>query len=210
MESLEPNLIQSGRTVFDIRAIAKVPNGEMACTDDYRIDSAEVELGVVGEGLVSCALYTVNYGEETVEFQAIAPNVRCADPNAPTPTPAPFPPAGGGSIIADSQALELTLKGLGADVEYGGQSDVSKQFGLLPTELKVNGQQVLVYSFAPGTSAEEASKTVSKDGSSFESDGMVMTVHWIANPHFYLYGNAIILYVGDDSGVIELLGSIAD
>jgi hypothetical protein len=102
MESLEPNLIQSGRQVFDIYPLAKAPSGDVACTDDYRMDSAQVELGVVGEGLVSCALYTVNYGKETAEFQAIAPNVRCADPNAPTPTPAPFPPSGGGSIIADS------------------------------------------------------------------------------------------------------------
>ena len=209
MESLEPNLIQSGRRVFDIYPLAKSPTGDVACTDDYRMDSVQVELGVVGEGLVSCALYTVNYGKETAEFQAIAPNVRCADPNAPTPTPAPFPPSGGGSIIADSQALEFSLEAQGAAVEYGGQSDVSKQFGLLPTELKVNDQQVLVYEFGPGSAALEASKTVSSDGSSFESDGMVMTVHWIANPHFYLYGNAIILYVGNDEGIGELLDSVA-
>jgi hypothetical protein len=75
--------------------------------------------------------------------------------------------------------------------------------------LKVNGQQVIVYEFGPGSAADEASKTVSSDGSSFESDGMVMTVHWIANPHFYLYGNAIILYVGNDEGIGELLDSVA-
>jgi len=209
MESLEPNLIQSSRTVFDIYPLAKAPSGDVACTDDYRMDSAQVELGVVGDGLVFCALYTVNYGKETVEFQAIAPNVRCAYPSAATATPVSFPPSGVGSIIADSQALEFSLEAQGADVEYGGQSDVSKQFGLLPTELKVNGQQVLVYEFGPGSAAVEASKTVSSDGSSFKNDGMIMTVHWIANPHFYLYGNAIILYVGDDEGIGELLGSVA-
>ena len=209
-ESIEPNLIQSSRSTFDVYPMVKVPTGNVACTDDYRMDSAQVELGVVGEGLVSCASYTVNAGEETVEFQAIAPNVRCVDPNAPTPMPAPFPPAGGGSLIADSQPLELSLEAKGADVEYDGQSGVSKRFGLLPTEMKVNGEQVLVYEFGPGSAAVEASKTVSSDGPSFKTaDGLVMSVMLIAPPHFYLFGNAIILYVGNDEGIGELLDSVA-
>jgi len=210
VESIEPNLIQSSRNGFDVYPMVKVPTGDVACTDDYRMDSAQIEFGVVGEGLASCASYTVKAGKETVELQAIAPNVRCADPNAPTPTPAPFPPSGGGSIIADSQALELSLKAKGADVEYGGQSGVSKQFGLLPTEMKVNGQQVFIYEFGPGSAAVEASKTVSSDGATFTTaDGLVMSVLWVAPPHFYLFGNAIILYIGNDEGIGRLLNSVA-
>ncbi len=208
-EAVEPNMVQSGRNVFDVYPVVKVPNGDVACTDDYRLEGVEVTFGAVGEELASCAVYTVNAGKESVTFQAIALNVRCADPDAATPTPAPFP--GGGSIIADSQALQLTLEALGADVSYGGQSEFSKQFGLYPTEMKVNGQQVVVYSFAPGTSAEKASETVSSDGSTFEmADGTVMSVHWIANPHWYLFGNAIVLYLGNDAEIGELLGSVGD
>jgi len=210
-EAIEPNVVQSSRNVFDVYPVVKVPTGDVACTDDYRVESQEIELGTVGDGLVSCSRYTVNAGKSSVNFLAIAPNVRCADPDLPTATPAPLPGGGGGSIIADSHALELTLEALGADVSYGGERDDSKQFGIYPTEMKVNGQQVLVYSFAPGTSAERASETVSNNGSSFTlEDGSVMTVHWVANPHFYLYGNAIILYVGDDVEIGELLGSIGD
>ena len=207
-ESIDANVVHSGRLVFDIYPMVKVPTGDVMCTDDYRLDSAEIELGVVGEELVSCAVYIVNAGGKSVTFQAIAPDVRCADPRLSTPTPTPFP--GGGSIIADSQALELTLRSLGADVQYGGQSDVSKQFGLYPTEMKVNGQRVLVYSFAPGTSAEKASETVSSDGSTFEGEGVAMSVMWIEPPHFYLFGNAIILYVGVDAEMGAMLGSIGD
>ena len=209
-ESVEPNLIQSGRSTFDVYPMVKAPTGDVACTDDYRMDSAQVELGVVGEGLVSCASYTVNAGKETVEFQAIAPNVRCADPNSPTPTPAPFPPSGGGSIIADSQALELSLEAKGADVELGGRSEYSIYFGLNPSELKINGVAVQIYEFAPGTSAKEASESVSADGTSIvTADGMAMSAMWIAPPHWYLFGNAIILYVGNDEGIGELLDSVA-
>jgi hypothetical protein len=35
-----------------------------------------------------------------------------------------------------------------------------------------------------------------------------MAVNWVSTPHFYLYGNAIILYVGDDVEMGELLGSL--
>ncbi|MBT3994898.1 MAG: hypothetical protein HOF01_03785 [Chloroflexi bacterium] len=208
-EAVDPNVVQTSELVFEVFPVVKVPTGDVACTDDYRLAAVEVEFGVVGEELISCAVYTVKAGDKSTTFQAIAPNVRCADPDAATPTPAPI--TGGGSIIADSQALELALRSLGADVSYGGQKNDSKQFGLFPTEMKVNGQQVLVYSFAPGTSAEKASETVSNNGSSFTlDDGSVMTVHWIANPHFYLSGNAIILYIGDDAEIGKLLGSIGD
>ncbi len=205
MKSLEPNLVRSGENEFTIYPLAKAPTGDMACTDDYRVDSAKVDLGVVGEGLVSCAVYTVNYGEESVTFQAIAPNVRCADPDAPTPTPAP--PA---SIIADSLALELSLKNNGADVENGGQTGDSSFFNITPSVLKVNGFRVEVFEFAPGATAEAAAKTVSADGTSIQSaDGVVESLMWIAPPRWYTFGNAIVLYVGMDEEVISHLDAVA-
>jgi len=76
--------------------------------------------------------------------------------------------------------------------------------------MKVNGQQVFIYEFGPGSAAVEASKTVSSDGATFTTaDGLVMSVLWIAPPHFYLFGNAIILYVGNDEGIGRLLNSVA-
>lgn len=207
-ESLDPNVVHNRRQLFAIYPVVTSPTGEVACTDDYRTDSAQIELGVVGQDLVSCTVYTVTAGEQTTEFQAIAPNVRCADPGAATPTPAP--PTRGGSVIADSQALEFSLEAQGADVEFGGASEFSMLFGIAPSELKVNGQAVQIYQFAPGTSAEEASESVSLDGTSFVNpDGSVTTVMWIAPPHFYLFGNTIILYVGNDPEIGVLLDSVA-
>lgn len=205
MKSLEPNLVRSGENEFTIYPLAKAPTGDVACTDDYRVDSAQVDLGVVGEGLVSCAAYTVIYGEEKVEFQAIAPNVRCADPNAPTPTPAP--PA---SIIADSLALELSLKANGADVENGGQSGDSSFFNIAPSVLKVNGFRVEVFEFAPGDAAADAAARVSSDGTYIKTvDGAITSLMWIAPPRWYTFGNAIVLYVGLDEEVISHLDAVA-
>lgn len=205
-ELIQPNVVRSSATVFDIYPVVKMPTGDVACTDDYRLEGIVVDLGVVGEELAACTVYTVNAGETTVEFQAIAPNVRCADPNQATPTP----PTGGTSIISDALALELSLKGLGADVENGGQSEFSSFFKVNPSELKVNGVAIQIYEFAPGTAAVEASMTVSADGTSIvTTDGMAMSVFWVAPPHWYLYGNSIILYVGSDLDIADLLDSVA-
>lgn len=206
-ESIEPNVILNRDNTIEIYALVKVPTGDVMCTDDYRVDSAKVLLGVIGEELIPCVVYTINAGREVVEFQAIAPNMFCARPEI---TPTPEPPTGGGSIISDQQALTFTLEAKDADVEYGGQAKFNEMFGLYPTELKVNGQQVLVYEFAPGSSAEKASEGVSRDGTSIVNpDGTVVSAMWVAPPHFYLYGNAIILYIGNDSEMGELLSSVA-
>ncbi|MDP6667818.1 MAG: hypothetical protein QF357_10550 [Dehalococcoidia bacterium] len=208
-ESLDPNLVQTGSTDFEIYALAKAPTGDVMCTDDYRVESARIPLGVVGQELTSCALYTINAFREVVEFQAIAPNVRCADPGEATPTPAP-PTGGGSSIISDQQALEFSLEGNGAEVEYGGQVKSDELFGRFPTELKVNGQRVLVYEFSPGSSVEEASRSVSGDGTSIKNpDGSIVSVMWIEPPHFYTFGNAIVLYLGNDAEMGELLDKVA-
>ncbi len=211
-ESLEPSVERIDDSTFRIQVLTKSPKGDVACTDDLRYDSTQVDLGVVGKELNPCSVYKVIVGRgegELIEtFQAGGPAILCAVPDeTATPTP-PASSGGGGRLIADSQALELTLESIGADVQVGGKSDVGELFGLLPTELKVNGERVVIFDFAPGDSAEKASETVSNDGTSFTNeDGSVMSVRWIAPPHFYLYGNSIVHYVGSDESVIDLLDS---
>ena len=43
-ESIDANVVHSGRLVFDIYPMVKVPTGDVMCTDDYRLDSAEISL----------------------------------------------------------------------------------------------------------------------------------------------------------------------
>jgi hypothetical protein len=204
-QSYNRTISRIDETTFEIKAIVTSPTGDVMCTLDYRTDSDDFYLGAVGEALTACTVYHIVAGKLRVEYQAIAPNVRCVDPEL-----TPSAGSGGGSIIADSQALELSLESKGADVEFGGASAFSKLFGVAPSELKVNGQAVQIYQFAPGTSAEEASESVSPGGTTIVNpDGSVMSVMWIAPPHFYLFGNAIILYVGNDPEIGALLDSVA-
>ena len=49
-----------------------------------------------------------------------------------------------------------------------------------------------------------AIQSISQDGSSI---GTTM-VTWVAAPHFYAAGRLIVLYVGEDGGVIEVLDQV--
>ncbi|MCZ6539866.1 MAG: hypothetical protein O6922_08595 [Chloroflexi bacterium] len=204
-ESYNRTVTRIDGTTFEIEAIVTSPTGDVICTLEFRTDSEDVHLGAVGAELTACTVYHINAGKLRVSFQAIAPNVDCVDPEL-----IPSTGSGGGSIIADSQALEISLESIGATVELVGPSEFTVLFGLLPSEIKVNGQSVQIYSFAPGTSAEKASESVSASGSTIVNpDGSAMSVLWIAPPHFYLFGNSIILYVGTDPGIGALLISVA-
>ena len=205
-ESVSRQVERTDESNFVIRAIVSVPERDLSCTEIYLLDSDQVLLGTLGTDLTTCATYSVIAGEKRAKFQAIAPNVRCPAPGeVPTATPVL-----GGGIISDGQALQLTLEAIGAEVEYGEQNKFAERFGVIPTEMLVNGQSVLVYSFAPGTSAEKASETVSANGSTIQNaDGSIMSILWIAPPHFYLWGNSILLYIGDDPDMGDVLDSLA-
>ncbi len=216
-ESHVRTVSQVGTSTFEIQALVTAPEANVLCTELYRTESDRTYLGTVGKELDSCAVYTVLAGNKSAEFQAIAPNVRCSSPESMEPTDSNGETdevvllPGGNNIIADIQALELFLESTGAEVEFGGKSEFTKLFGLTPSKLTINGQSVQVYEFAPGTSAEEASEGVSASGTSIVNpDGSAMNVLWVAPPNFYLLGNSILLYLGNDAGILTLLASVAD
>lgn len=65
----------------------------------------------------------------------------------------------------------------------------------------VNEQAVWVFSYANATAAE-------KDAGKISSDGMTIghsKPSWLGTPHFYRQRRLIVLYLGDDSRVIDAL-----
>jgi hypothetical protein len=62
------------------------------------------------------------------------------------------------------------------------------------------------YSFTPASTASDG---VSKTASSIVStDGSISSPFWIAQPHFYLRGSAIVIYVGENVAITGLLEEI--
>ena len=67
--------------------------------------------------------------------------------------------------------------------------------------IHLNGQVVWVFSYASGTTAEKEAARISSDG---------MTIghskpSWLGTPHFYRQRRLIVLYLGDDSSILESL-----
>lgn len=93
-----------------------------------------------------------------------------------------------------------SLREAGARVQIG--EEVNQPFieiaGIL---LRVNDQDVQVFEYSSEEEADRLASQVSADGSSVGTT-MVM---WVEPPHYFQDGRLIVLYVGEDEGVLNLL-----
>jgi hypothetical protein len=74
-------------------------------------------------------------------------------------------------------------------------------FTVLRQTLKVNGQESQVYVFDTPQAMESATAQVAADGS---SNGTT-TPSWTDDPHFYKAGSLLIVYVGKDQKILDIL-----
>ena len=105
--------------------------------------------------------------------------------------------------VQDQSSLVATLQASGATVETG--EPVSQPFftpeGII---LKVNGADVQVFEYDSVEAMEEEASQVAPDGGSIGTS----MVSWMDSPHFYQVGQIIVLYVGSDKAVLELLEKV--
>lgn len=108
------SVAQTGELELTLTALNRVPApGELiACTDDYRIVDHTVVLGSASDNLDVCEVYTVRWERYTeansLDFQVLAPNVRCAPPTSdddPVVQPPVDPPSG----LPDPGGFETVL-----------------------------------------------------------------------------------------------------
>ncbi len=82
-------------------------------------------------------------------------------------------------------------------------------FEVTGERMAVFGEGIEVFLFDSNEDAEAASDGVSKTASSIVStDGSISSPLWVAQPHFYLRGNAIVIYVGENVAITGLLEEI--
>lgn len=112
---------------------------------------------------------------------------------SPTPTTEPL-------TVEDKASLLAALEATGATVETG--EAVSQAF-FTPegSIIKVNGADVQVFEYENADEMEKEASQVSSDGGSIGTS----MVTWIDAPHFYKTGRIIVLYVGSDATVLDLL-----
>ncbi|MCZ7574687.1 MAG: hypothetical protein M5U01_39560 [Ardenticatenaceae bacterium] len=133
-----------------------------------------------------------------------APQMGLATAPTVTPPPAPTEPpvaAHGGPVNSYTDVVDA-LRAQGVTVEPAG----TLQQPFFPVEaqvIKVNGHDVQVFEFADAAAAEAAAATVSSAGSAV---GTTM-LNWVEPPHFFRAGPVIVLYVGNDTAVLDALNA---
>jgi hypothetical protein len=109
------------------------------------------------------------------------------------------PPAQKNGVI-DVTSLIAGLRAGGSKVEEAGE--ISQPFfSVQGRQRTVDGENVQAFEYASQRAADREAKQVSPDGSSVGSS----MVSWGGTPHFYKKGKLIVLYVGDDQGVLRAL-----
>ena len=107
--------------------------------------------------------------------------------------------------VQDRSSLIEALRGAGATVEPG--EPVEQAFFTAKGQiLKVNGADVQVFEYETAEAMEVDAVQVSLDGGTI---GTSMVI-WVAAPHFYKAGRILVLYVGDDPAILELLEGALD
>lgn len=117
----------------------------------------------------------------------------------PTPAVAESPLAPSVTQVEDLAGLTAALEAAGATVETGDKIE-QPFFEVQGQALKVNGQPVEVFEWADEASREAVSRTITPQGQFGTTQ-----VEWAGKPHFWASGKIIVLYVGENAEVVELL-----
>jgi plastocyanin len=113
------------------------------------------------------------------------------------------PPVSHGGPVTDYVSLIDSLQKEGANVEPAGEI-IQEFFSTRGQAIKVNGEDVQVFEYSDQSTAEAEAALVSPDGSSIGTS----LPFWVAPPHFYKAGRIIVLYVGENVAVMDVLESV--
>ena len=108
-----------------------------------------------------------------------------------------------GNAVVDQVSLIDALRAAGATVE-SGDSVEQPFFAVSGQILPVNQTEVQVFEYGTAEAMETDASLVASDGASV---GTTM-ISWIAPPHFYKTGRIIVLYLGKDTAVLDLLNQV--
>lgn len=105
-----------------------------------------------------------------------------------------------GGLVEDFESLVAALRAAGVTVEPG--EAVEQAFFTVPGQIiKVNDADVQVFVYGTAEAMEAEAAQVADDGGSIGTN----MVTWVATPHFYKAGRILVLYVGDDQAILDLL-----
>lgn len=105
-----------------------------------------------------------------------------------------------GGPVTDYASLIDNLRAAGVSVEPEGEVD-QPFFSVKGMMIKVRGEDVQVFQYSNAAAADAQAALVSPSGSAVGTTRL----HWLGPPHFYRKGKLLVLYVGDNDGVLRTL-----
>lgn len=106
------------------------------------------------------------------------------------------------ATVDDLRSLSKALRDAGATIE--SNETIQQEFFTVEGRiLKVNGTDVQVFEYKSADAMEAEAALVASDGGSVGTSMMM----WMATPHFFKSGRLLVLYVGDDAAMLDLLKS---
>jgi len=102
--------------------------------------------------------------------------------------------------VTDYASLVEGLRATGISVEPEGEVD-QPFFSVTGMVMKVRGEDVQVFEYSDATAADAQAALVSPSGSAVGTT----KPHWLGPPHFFRKEKLLVLYVGDDDGVLRTL-----
>ena len=107
-------------------------------------------------------------------------------------------------VVTDYTSLIDAIKSRGVLVEYIEEiAAESSSFSVPIKVVSVGGSDIQVYEFQSESDAQVSSLTISKDGTEIGTS----IIRWMDAPHFYTKGKIIVLYVGQNPEITNLLES---
>lgn len=136
-------------------------------------------------------------------FAACAPQSPSTD-ELSSPEAEADPTTSHGNPVEDNVSLIDALRAAGANVVPGGTLGGTLEqvfFAVTGQIIKINSADVQIFEYESVEAMEADATLVAPDGGSVGTN----MVTWIAPPHFFKSGRVLVLYVGDDAAILELL-----
>jgi hypothetical protein len=118
--------------------------------------------------------------------------------------------------VMDYGKLLDGLREAGATVEpigntpFPGDDPQQPIFSGTGKRIEVNSENVSLLEYDDETMVEAEAKFISPDGFTYTSENwtMIANISWVAPPHFYKAGKIIVLYIGTNQAIIDLLENL--
>lgn len=154
------------------------------------------EMGIiVSEGIVISAVTDDTWDELNHQFVLKKPDQKLPSHDEPV---TPFE-----GEVSDYPSLVAAIKSRGILVELTEELAES-MFSAPAKVISVGGSDIQVFEFQSESDTKSSSLTVSEDGTEIGTS----IIRWMDTPHFYAKGKIIVLYVGQNPEITNLLESI--